>query len=229
MCSLAGKTVADPEQLFRSTLLNTIAFDNSLDELERLVESGQYKVSNWTVCGVYQFGIEARRHLVLARSSGVDFAAFDSSVSRGERRLNELVRRRDALLAQLGPEGVNRCLLQELTLTVRGYRNKLSLMRRFRAEIGREEFDEYQRADLLSDLEAFWRRDRAHLVLPILPANRKKMALKRDLAETDEVLRQHGPDLFGPSLLDGRIQELRSASFVPRERWWWYLDEVQQQ
>lgn len=219
----------DSELLFHTTLLRMKAFLDSIDRLEKEIASGQYNPRDFTMAGVHEFRILAERYLDLARSNGIDYTVFDTSLSKMKQRLAEFTARRDALLAQLGSGEAQRRLLEEVTILIKAYCSKVKAIRDTWQAMAAEEYEEFQRDDEMSDLETLTLRDSADLLLPLLSDSEEKSALAREMARADEILRQHGADLFGPLLRIGSIQQLREARFEPNERWWWYLDEIAQQ
>lgn len=214
------------ELLFRATLFVMKPFLDSIDRLEKEIESEHHKPRDFTMSGVHEFRILAERYLDLARSNGIDYTAFDTSLSKMEQRLAEFTARRNALLAQLAPAEISRRLLEEVTILIKAYCSKVKVIRDTWQAMAAEEYEEFQRDDEMSDLETLTLRDSADLLLPLLSDSEEKSALEREMAGADEILRQHDADLFGPLLRIGSIQQLREARFEPNERWWWYLDEI---
>jgi hypothetical protein len=216
----------DQERLLQKTLLISEFYKDSISRLQREIENGCYTIRDFTIAGVYEFQMDSISYISLARANGIDYVAFDTSVAKIEQQLADFTARRDALLAQLGPEETQRRLLEEVTILVKAYCSKVSVIHHFWEEMAAEEYEEFQQSDEFSDLETLWLRSSADLLLPLLAASEAKSALELDLAQADATLRRHGAEMFGPLLRMGSIQQQREARFESRERWWWYLDEI---
>lgn len=218
----------DAKHLFHQILLASKFYQDDLERLTRENATGEYDSRDYTIAGMFENPALYHHYVEVSRREQVDFSAYHTSLEKIERRWRELDfdARRDALLAQLGPEETQRRLLEEVTILVNAYCSKVNRIRNRLEEMTAKEYEEYQRDDELSDLETLTLRGSADLLLPLLPESEKKSVLQRDMAQADATLRRHGAEMFGPLLRMGSIQQLREARFEPRERWWWYLDEL---
>lgn len=214
------------EALYQKTQLVLTFYLDSIEHLEMEIESGHYSPRDFNIGGIFQYQLRSKEYFNLARANSIDFAAFDTSLDRMEQQLHEFTTRRDALLAQLGPEETQRRLLEEITILVNAYCEKVKVIRETWTEMAVEEYEEFAQDDELSDLETLTLRSSVNVLLPLLAEGEAKAALEQDLAQADATLRRHGAEMFGPLLRIGSIQQLREARFEPKERWWWYLDEI---
>lgn len=214
------------EALYQKTQLVLTFYLDSIEHLEMEIESGHYSPRDFNIGGIFQYQLRSKEYFNLARANSIDFAAFDTSLDRMEQQLHEFTTRRDALLAQLGPEETQRRLLEEMEILVGGYADGVRSMIKMFQRMDPEEYKEFAQDDELSDLETLTMRSSVNVLLPLLPESEAKAALEQDLAQADATLRRHGAEMFGPLLRIGSIQQLREARFEPKERWWWYLDEI---
>ncbi|MFZ2486867.1 MAG: hypothetical protein WAZ19_01995 [Anaerolineae bacterium] len=212
--------------LFEKTLIVAKFYLDCIDRLEKEVKQGCYSIRDFTIAGIFEFQQTSIEYLDLARADDIDYAVFDTSVSKIEQRLSEFTARRDALLAQLGPEETQRRLLEEVTFLVKAYCSTVNVIHHTWDEMAAEEYEEFQQDDEFSDLETFTLRGSIHELLPLLVEGEAKSALERDLTQADATLRRYGAEIFGPLLRMGSIQQQREARFEPREHWWWYVDEI---
>jgi hypothetical protein len=219
----------DQERLLQKTLLISEFYKDSISRLQKEIENGCYTIRDFTIAGVYEFQMDSISYISLARANGIDYIAFDTSLSKMEQRLGEFTARRDVLLAQLGPEKTQRRLLEEVTILVRRYVGGVEGMMTNLREMDADEYEEYTQDEELYNLETLWLRNSVGFLLPLLAVSEAKSALELDLAQADATLQRHGPDMFGPLVRMGSIQQLREARFEPKEHWWWYLDETAQQ
>lgn len=89
-----------------------------------------------------------------------------------------------------------------------------------------EEFEELQESDELYDLQTLMQRNAIDVLMPLLAKSKEKAVLEKKVAQTDATLRRYGVDILGPLFRMGTIQRVRATGFEPREKWWWYLDEM---
>lgn len=216
------------EKIFHKILLVSKFYQDDLERLTQEIAVGQHQPRDFTVTGLFTNPAYYHHYVEISRREQVDFSAHNTSLEKIERRWAELGfdARRDALLAQLGPEETQQRLLEEIEILVRAYCSKVNRIRNRLEEMTAEEYEEYQRDDEFSDLETLTLRSSVDLLLSLLTEGEARSALERDLAQADDTLRRHGAEMFGPLLLMGSIQQQRAAEFQPRERWWWYLDEI---
>ena len=225
---MAEKYPVSERGIFHKILLVSKFYQDALERLAHEMATGRYQSNDFTIKELITNSAYYHHYVEVSRREQVDFSAYHTSLEKIERRWRELDfdARRDALLAQLGPEETQRRLLEEVTILVNAYCSKVNRIRNRLEEMTAKEYEEYQRDDELSDLETLTLRSSADLLLPLLPESEKKSVLQRDMAQADATLRRHGAEMFGPLLRMGSIQQLREARFEPRERWWWYLDEL---
>ena len=228
---MAEKHPINKENIFHKILLVSKFYQDALKRLTQEMAVGQHRPDDFTIKELFSNPAYYHRYVEVSRREQVDFSAYSTSLEKIEQRWRELDfdARRDALLAQLGSEEAQRRLLEEVTILIKAYCSKVKAIRDTWQAMAAEEYEEFQRDDEMSDLETLTLRDSADLLLPLLSGSEEKSALAREMARADEILRQHGADLFGPLLRIGSIQQLREARFEPNERWWWYLDEIAQQ
>lgn len=218
----------DVKHLFHQILLAAKFYQDDLERLTREIAAGEYDTRDFTATGVFENPAYHRHYVGVSRRFHVDFSAYDTSLEKIEQRWRELDfdARRDALLAQLGPEETQRRLLEEITYLVRRYVGGVESMMTNLREMDAEEYEEYTQDEELYNLETLWLRDSAEILLPLLAKSEAKAALERDVTQADATLRRHGTEMLGPLLHMGSIQQLREARFEPQERWWWYLEEL---
>lgn len=225
---MSEKHPLDAENIFHTILLVSKFYQDNLERLAQEMAVGKYQPRDFTVSGLFTNPAYYHHYIAISRREQVDFSAFGTSVERIEQRWRELDfdTRRDALLAQLGPEETQRRLLEEVTILVEAYCDGVRAMINDLQHMSAEEYEEYAQGEELSDLETLTLRSAIVVLLPLLAESEAKSALERSLAQADAVLRRYGCELFGPLLRMGSIQQLRAARFEPREHWWWYLDEI---
>ncbi len=218
----------DTKRTLHLLLLAAKFYQDSLDELAQQIATGEYQLRDFTITGLFSQPDRFHRYLNAARANALDFSPYDSSIEKIERRWAELNfdARRACLLAQLPPGEFERRLLEEVAFQARAYCNTVRVIRETSHKMTAEEYEEFQQGDELSDLETFSLRDTVELLLPVLPATEEKQQLQEAIAAADELLQSEGVHFFGPLLRMGSIQQQREARFEPRERWWWYLDEL---
>lgn len=218
----------DAKQIFHHILLTSKHYQVSLERLAQEMAAGRHDPRDLTMTGLFQQSVYYERYRHVSWKENIDFSAYDTSLERIERRWRELDfdARRDALLAQLGPEETQRRLLEEVTFLVKAYCSTVNVIHHTWDEMAAEEYEEFQQDDEFSDLETFTLRGSIHELLPLLVEGEAKSALERDLTQADATLRRYGAEIFGPLLRMGSIQQQREARFEPREHWWWYVDEI---
>lgn len=218
----------DTERTLHLLLLAAKFYQDSLDELAQQIATGEYQLRDLTITGLFSQPDRFHRYLDAARANALEFSPYDTSIEKIERRWAELDfdARRAGLLAQLPPGEFERRLLEEVAFQAKSYYEKVKNIRENWLEMTAEEFEEYQQDDEFFDLETFSLRDTVELLLPLLPATEEKHQLQEAIAAADELLQSEGVHFFGPLLRMGSIQQQREARFEPRERWWWYLDEL---
>jgi hypothetical protein len=204
-------------------------YQDALESLTREIATGRYALRDMTMSTLFSSPADYRHFLDAARANALDFSPYDTSVEKIERRWAELNfdARRAGLLAQLPPGEFERRLLEEVAFQARAYCNSVRVIREASRKMTAEEYEEFQQGDELSDLETFTLRDTVELLLSLLPATEEKQSLQEAIAAADELLQSEGVQFFGPLLHMGSIQQMRAARFEPRERWWWYLDELE--
>lgn len=218
------------EKIFHKILLVSKFYQDDLERLTQEMAAGQHQPRDFTVTGLFTNPAYFHHYLEISRREQVDFSAHNTSLEKIERRWAELGfdARRDALLAQLGPEETQRRLLEEVIILVGGYGDGVRVLMKRLQRMNSEEYEEYALGEEFSDLETLTMRSSADLLLPLLAESEAKSVLVHDMAQADATLRRHGAEMFGPLLRMGSIQQLRAAEFQPRERWWWYLDQLDQ-
>jgi len=220
----------DARHVFHQILLASKFYLDALGRLAQEIATGTYQLRDFTITSLLSNPIYYQLFLDAAQSRNLDFSPYDTSIAKIERRWAELNfdARRAELLAQLPPGEFEHRLFEEVAFQARAYATKVSVIRGMWQQMATEEYEEFQQDDELADLEVFTLRDTVDLLLPMLPASEEKAELQEELAAADELLRREGALFFGPLLRMGSIQQMREAQFEPRERWWWYLDEIGQ-